>query len=150
MYSNGIIKSIVEKTYLSEKDLQRSLAFEAEPDPMNNDQEQTCPTTEELKKAQAQQNELKKHVYRKDFDDDQQEIIIANADDLESIQLDQEEEEEEREMNEFIINPNNYDEKLDLDEDTETVVELFFFKNVIFFFFEFFSLKRLKEAKLDE
>jgi hypothetical protein len=29
---------------------------------MNNDQEQTWPTTEELEKAQAQQNQLKKRV----------------------------------------------------------------------------------------
>ena len=52
-------------------------------------------------------------------------MITANADDLESIQLDQdeEEEEEEEEMDEIVINPNNYDEKLDLEEDKQTLVE---------------------------
>jgi len=48
-------------------------------------------------------------------------MIDTNADDLESIQLDQqEEEEEEEEMDELIINPNNYDEKFDLEEDKQT------------------------------
>jgi len=48
-------------------------------------------------------------------------MIDTNADELESIQLDQqEEEEEEEEMDELIINPNNYDEKFDLEEDKQT------------------------------
>jgi hypothetical protein len=38
------------------------LAFEAESDPTNNDQEQTWPTAEELEKAQAEQNQIKKRV----------------------------------------------------------------------------------------
>jgi len=56
------MKTIVEKTFLPSADLQRSLAFEAESDPMNNDQEQTWPTTEELEKAQTEQNQIKKRV----------------------------------------------------------------------------------------
>jgi hypothetical protein len=47
-------------------------------------------------------------------------MINTNADELESIQLDQQEEEEEEEMDELIINPNNYDEKFDLEEDKQT------------------------------
>ncbi len=43
-------------------ELQRSLAIEAESDPMNNDDEQTWPTTEELEKAQAEQTQIKKRV----------------------------------------------------------------------------------------
>jgi hypothetical protein len=53
-------------------------------------------------------------------------MITANADDLESIQLDQqeeEEEEEEEEMDELVINKNNYDEKFDLEEDKQTFVK---------------------------
>ena len=63
--SDGIIKLIIEKTYLLETDLQQSWAFEAETDPMNFDQKQTQPTTEELEKAQAEQNQLRKKVYQK-------------------------------------------------------------------------------------
>jgi len=139
----------LKKPYLPETDLQRSLAFEADTDPMNFDQEQTWPTTEELEKAQAEQNQFKKrvpkgtseyqaawilsdeeeednhsHDEQNDFDDDQQDMITANTDDLESIQLDQqeeEEEEEEEEMDELIINKNNYDEKLDLEEDKQAL-----------------------------
>ncbi len=48
-------------------------------------------------------------------------MINSNADDLESIQL--EEEEEEEEMDELVINPNNYDEKFDLEEDKQTCVK---------------------------
>lgn len=51
--------------------------------------------------------------------------MAANADDLESIQLNQEEEEEEEEdeeMDEVIINKNNYDENIDLEEDKQTFV----------------------------
>jgi hypothetical protein len=44
-----------------------------------------------------------------------------NTDDLESIQLDQQEEEEE--MDELVINKNNYDEKFDLEEDKQTFVQ---------------------------
>jgi hypothetical protein len=47
-------------------------------------------------------------------------MITANTDDLESIQLNQEEEEE---MDELVINKNNYDEKLDLEEDEQTFVK---------------------------
>jgi pre-rRNA-processing protein TSR1 len=138
---DGIIKPVIEKTYLPQTDLQRSLAFEAESDPMNNDQEQTWPTAEELQQAQAEQHQLKKRVPKgtseyqaawivsdeednnsigqeKDFEDDQQDMMTANADDLESIQLDQEEEEEEEEeeeMDEIVINKNNYDDKFDLE-----------------------------------
>ena len=54
-------------------------------------------------------------------------MITANADELESIQLDEQggedEEEEEEEMDELVINPNNYDEKLDMDEDKQTLVK---------------------------
>ena len=53
-------------------------------------------------------------------------MITANADDLESIKLDQEEEddeEEEEEMDELIINKNDYDAKLDLEEDKQTLVK---------------------------
>jgi hypothetical protein len=64
---------------------------------------------------------------QQDFDDDQQEMITANADELESVQLNQEEEEEE--MDEIVINPNNYDEKLDLDEDKQTFVQQFHFSS---------------------
>jgi pre-rRNA-processing protein TSR1 len=53
---------MVDKVYLPQPDLQRSLAFEAEIDPSNNNQEQTWPTTEELEKAQTEQNQLKKRV----------------------------------------------------------------------------------------
>ncbi len=50
-------------------------------------------------------------------------MITANADDLESIQLNQqEEEEEEEEMDELVINKNNYDDKFDLEEDKQTFV----------------------------
>jgi hypothetical protein len=49
-------------------------------------------------------------------------MINTNADDLESIQLEEEEEEEEEEMDELVINPNNYDEKFDLEEDKQTCV----------------------------
>ncbi len=38
------------------------MALEAESDPMNNDQEQTWPTQEELEKAQIEQNQIKKRV----------------------------------------------------------------------------------------
>jgi len=38
------------------------LAFETESDPMNNDQEQTWPTTEELEQAQAEQHQIKERV----------------------------------------------------------------------------------------
>ncbi|UJR24736.1 hypothetical protein I4U23_006110 [Adineta vaga] len=153
--SDGIVKPIVERVFNSQPELQRSLAFEADIDPMNNYQEQTWPTTEELEKAQAEQTQLKKRVpkgtseyqaawivsdeeeqdYEEggDDDDEEQDMITANADELESIQLNQqeEEEEEEEEMDELVINPNNYDEKFDLEEDKQT-------------------LKKLKEAKLDE
>jgi hypothetical protein len=47
-------------------------------------------------------------------------MITANTDDLESIQLNQEEEEE---MDELVINKNNYDEKLYLEEDEQTFVK---------------------------
>ncbi len=58
--SDGVIKAVVEKTFLPDPNLQRSLAFEAESDPMNNDQEQTWPTREELEKAQAEKKSNKK------------------------------------------------------------------------------------------
>jgi hypothetical protein len=48
-------------------------------------------------------------------------MITANTDDLESIQLNQQEEEEE--MDELVINKNNYDEKFDLEEDKERFVQ---------------------------
>jgi len=107
---------------------------------MNSDQEQTWPTTEELENAQAQQTQLKKHVPKgtseyqaawilsddeekysenDELDDDQQDMITTNADDLESIQFDKEEEE----MDEIVINKNNYDEKFDLEEDKQTFVK---------------------------
>jgi len=47
-------------------------------------------------------------------------MIAANTDDLESIQLDQQEEEEE--MDELVINKNNYDDKFDLEEDKQTFI----------------------------
>jgi hypothetical protein len=51
-------------------------------------------------------------------------MITANTDDLGSIQLDQQggEEEDEEEMDEIVINKNNYDEKFDLEEDKQTFV----------------------------
>jgi len=52
-------------------------------------------------------------------------MITVNADDIQSTQLDQEDEEEE--TDEIIINPNNYGEKLDLDEDKQMFVLLVFF-----------------------
>ena len=56
------MKTIVEKTFEPTSELQRSLVAEAESDPLNNDQEQTWPTQEELEKAQAEQNQIKKRV----------------------------------------------------------------------------------------
>ena len=47
-------------------------------------------------------------------------MIAANTDDLESIQLDRQEEEEE--MDELVINKNNYDDKFDLEEDKQTFI----------------------------
>ncbi|CAF1572733.1 unnamed protein product, partial [Adineta ricciae] len=155
--SDGIVKPVVHRVYIAQPELQRSLAFEADIDPMNSNQEQTWPTTEELEKAQAEQHQVKKRVpkgtseyqaawivsddeeeeeqdYQDDDDDEHQDMVTANADELESIQLDEqeaEEDEEEEEMDELVINPNNYDEKLDMEEDKQT-------------------LKQLKEAKLDE
>ncbi len=74
-------------------------------------------------------------------------MITANT---ESIQLDQqEEEEEEEEMDELVINKNNYDDKFDLEEDKQTFVK----EKILFLFlwnFFFSSLKKVKEAKLDE
>ncbi|CAF4027911.1 unnamed protein product [Adineta steineri] len=150
--SDGIVKPIVEKVYLPQPDVQRSLAFEADIDPSINYQDQTWPTQEELEKAEIEHAQIKKRVPKgtseyqaawivsdeeeQDFEDDdeeQQNMITANADELESIHLNQEEyeEEEEEEMDELVMNPNNYDEKLDLEEDKQT-------------------LKKIKEAKLDE
>ncbi|CAF3025933.1 unnamed protein product [Rotaria socialis] len=156
--SDGILKPIVEKNYLPDKDLQRSLSFEAEQDPMNYDEEQTWPTKEEIDKAKHQ---LKKRVpkgtsqyqaawilsddeddnsekQQNDLNDNEHDMMDDYADDLHSIQLDQadkqdedEEEEEEEEMEEVEMNPNNYDEKYDLEEDKQT-------------------LKQIKDAKLDE
>jgi hypothetical protein len=61
-------------------------------------------------------------------------MITANADDLESIQLDQQEEEEE--MDEIVINKNNYDEKFDLEKDKQTFVKhKFLIQKKIFFLF---------------
>ena len=56
------MKTIAEKTIEPNAELQRSLTAEAESDLMNNDQEQTWPTQEELEKAQAEQNQMKKRV----------------------------------------------------------------------------------------
>ncbi|CAF3913900.1 unnamed protein product [Rotaria sordida] len=155
--SDGIIKTIVDKTFIPDPKLQRSLVFEAEQDPMNFDQEQTWPTKEDIQQSERQ---LKKRVpkgtsqyqaawilsddedndslnQQNDFDEDHQEMMTDYADDLQSIKLDKEEheedeeEEEEEEMDELVMNPNNYDEKTDLEEDKQT-------------------LKKLKEAKLDE
>ena len=73
----------------------------------------------------------------------------VNTDELESIQLDQQDEEEE--MDEIVINKNDYDDKFDHEEDQQTSVFCrknsdFFLKIVCFVF----SLRKLKEAKLDE
>lgn len=59
--SNGIIQTIVEKSYFPDEN-QRSLAFEAERDEENLDNEQTWPTAQELQKAEKQQNQIKKRV----------------------------------------------------------------------------------------
>ncbi|CAF3536579.1 unnamed protein product [Rotaria sp. Silwood1] len=151
--SDGIIKINVDKTYESDPNVQQSLAFEAEQDPMNIDQEQTWPTKQDI---QLSEHQIKKRVpkgtsqyqaawiisddednqsqnQQNDFDEDHQDMMTDYADDLQSIKLDQEEheEEEEEEMDELVMNPNNYDEKTDFEEDKE-------------------SLKKLKEAKLDE
>jgi pre-rRNA-processing protein TSR1 len=76
-------------------------------------------------------------------------MITTNTDDLESIQLDQQqEEEEEEEMDEIVINKNNYDDKFDLEEDKQTFVKHKFVNEKENFVF--FSLKKVKEAKLDE
>ena len=56
------MKTVVEKISLPDFENQRSLTAETESDPMNNDQEQTWPTQEELEKAQAEQNQIKKRV----------------------------------------------------------------------------------------
>ncbi|CAF4149032.1 unnamed protein product, partial [Rotaria sordida] len=42
----------------------------------------------------------------------EEEIVITSADDLQSI-------EQEEEMNELVINRNNYNEKFDLEEDKQ-------------------------------
>ena len=54
MSSARSVKKLVEKTYLQQVELHRSLTVEAESDSMNNDQEQTWPTQEELEKAQIE------------------------------------------------------------------------------------------------
>ena len=56
------MKTIVEKSFEPNPEQQRSLVAEAESDPLNTDQEQTWPTQEELEKAQAEQNQMKKRV----------------------------------------------------------------------------------------
>jgi hypothetical protein len=73
-------------------------------------------------------------------------MVTANTDDLESIQLDpqDEEEEEEEEMDEIVINPNNYDEKFDLDEDKQTFVKQF----ILFFIFIFFQFEKIERSKI--
>ena len=66
------------------------------------------------------------HSPLKDSDEGQYAINANRTDDLQSVELndrdEQEEEEEEEEMDELVINPNNYDEKLDLDEDKQAFV----------------------------
>lgn len=48
---------------------------------------------------------------------------------------DHQEDEEEEEMDELVINPNNYDEKLDVEEDKQTFVYFFLVLKKICFFF---------------
>ncbi|CAF4393437.1 unnamed protein product, partial [Adineta steineri] len=60
--SDGIVKPIVEKVYLAQPDIQRSLAFEADIDPSINYQDQTWPTQEELEKAEIEHAQIKKRV----------------------------------------------------------------------------------------
>jgi hypothetical protein len=47
-------------------------------------------------------------------------MITANTDDLESIQLNHKEEEE---MDELVVNENNYDQNFDFEEDKQTFVQ---------------------------
>ncbi|CAF4661145.1 unnamed protein product [Rotaria sp. Silwood2] len=46
--SDGIIKINVDKTYESDPNVQQSLGYEAEQDPMNFDQKQTWPTKDDI------------------------------------------------------------------------------------------------------
>jgi pre-rRNA-processing protein TSR1 len=82
--------------------------------------------------------------------------MATNADDLQSIQLDEEQDnddddDDEEETDELLINGNNYDEKCDLEEDKQTFVGSFDeLRSVGVVSRLAFSLKKMKEAKLDE
>ncbi len=65
-------------------------------------------------------NPFFKCYFFQNFDDDQQNMITANTDDLESIQLNHKEEEE---MDELVVNENNYDQNFDFEEDKQTFVQ---------------------------
>lgn len=146
--SNGTMEEIVDRTLIADPSAQKSLDFEAERDPMN-DNEQTWPTNEEIQQAQQEQHRIKKRVPKgtseyqaawilsddedeeiegEEEDEDEDEQQQMNVDDDENDQDRGEEEEEE--MDELVINTNKYDENLDVEEDQQT-------------------LKKMKEAKLD-
>ena len=87
------------------------------------------------------------HSSLKDSDEDQHAINAKHTDDLQSVKHDDdddddddgEEDGEEEEMDELVINPNNYDEKLDLDEDKEAFVDrcLLMDESIVFFDVQF-------------
>ena len=78
---------MIEKTYLPQTDLQRSLAFEADIDPTNTDQEQTWPTAEELQQAQTEQHQVKKRV-PKGTSEYQAAWIVSDEEDNNSVDQD--------------------------------------------------------------
>lgn len=57
------MERIVEKSFEPNAELQRSLFAEAEPYPMNNDQEQTRQIREQLEKVQAEQKSSEKTTF---------------------------------------------------------------------------------------
>ena len=125
------MRTTVESTFLPQAEHQRSLAVEAEGDPLANDQEQTWPTAEELELAAKEQSQVKKRVPKGTSEyqaawmvsDEEGEDDEEQVSDEEMITKDDEEDEEE-EMDELVINPNNYDEKFDHEEDQQTFVPL--------------------------
>ena len=125
------MRTTVESTLLPQAEHQRSLAVEAEGDPLANDQEQTWPTAEELELAAKEQSQVKKRVpkgtseYQAAWmvsDEEEGEDEEQVSDEEMVTKDDEEDEEEEEEMDELVINPNNYDEKFDHEEDQQTFV----------------------------